>query len=118
MAKNKFLLKFLVNIIEESLKHLLLWVGVRRRPSSIKIFFSRTTVLLHVYSVCRVRRHGIVNVMTSFPKVGNFWVKSVELMYFLKFFLLYWAGGMVQTNEAYANDDKGRIYQNCNFMTR
>ena len=50
---------------------LLLWVGVRRRPSCVNIFFLKTTgpiLTKLVCSICRVRRQEIVNFMLPPPK--------------------------------------------------
>ena len=57
---------------------LLLWVGVRRRPSCVNIFFSWTTgpiLTKLVCRICRVRTQEIVNFMTPTQRGGNFGVK-------------------------------------------
>ena len=50
--------------------------------------------------------------MTPTLRGGNFGVKSVKLMYFLKKNSLLWC--MIPMH---SNDDDGRVYQNVNFIT-
>ena len=98
---------------------LLLWVGVRRRASSV---VRRASCVERpgqsysnlVCSICRVRRQEIVKFMTPNQRAGNFGVKRVKLRYFFKnlFSLL---PGIDQINQVCSNDDKGRVYQNCKF---
>ena len=78
---------------------LLLWAGVRRRPSCVvrlhllpKNYWANLNQIWYVASV------GIVNFMTPTPRDGNFGVKSVKLMYFLKNLLLYSEAWFRQTN--------------------
>ena len=51
------------------------------------------------------------NFMTSspFPREGNFWVKSVELMFFLKNRLLYTRARFRQTKYMYTVTKEGSI---------
>ena len=51
--------------------------------------------------------------MTPSPRGGNFGVKSVKLMNFLKTSSLLWV--TVQTKLVYSDNDQGRAYQNCKF---
>ena len=74
------------------LQDLLLWVGVRRRPSSVMrrpLTFSdssshellgQSSINL-ICSFCREGRQEIVYFMTPTPRGGNFGVKSVKFMY-------------------------------------
>ena len=52
--------------------------------SCVNIFFSKTTGPNFVCSIFRIRRQEIVNFMTPTPRRGNFGVKRVKLMNFLK----------------------------------
>ena len=66
---NIHLCYFTVSRVLRHLSHsgdLMLWVGVRRRPSCINIFISRTDG-----PISRVRKQKIVNFMTPSPPKGR-----------------------------------------------
>ena len=70
-----------------------------RRALCVNIFFSRTisqSWLNLVCIICRVRRQVIVNFLAPTPRGGNFEVKSVNFIYFLRN-LIYSAAWLVQT---------------------
>ena len=63
-----------------------------------------------------VKRLEIVNFMTSTPRGGNFGVKSVKLMYFLKNLLLYSGAWFRQTKYIVTITKEGST-KIVNFMT-
>ena len=63
-----------------------------------------------------VRRQEFVHFMTSTPRVGNFGVKSVKFMYFLKCLLLY-SGAWFRQTEYIVMMTKEGPTTSVNFMT-
>ena len=106
-----------------NLGDLLLWVGVRRHPSSVRrALTSSSQELLGqslpnlVCSIRRVRRQGIVNFMIPIPMGCNFGIKSVKLMYFSKSLLLFSGAWFRQTNCMVIMTKEGST-KIVNFMT-
>ena len=71
---------------------LLIWVDVLRRPlttSSEELLGQSYPNMVHICSICRVRRQELVNFMTTHFKGKYFWRKKCKIDVFSKKNLLY-----------------------------